>query len=266
MHGAVEAFATGLASEHAWMLGRFVVPVSRLAEFADAAVARGGPARWPLSVLAGDDPDADARTVEQLLASHRDHIDVESIECRAWDTNEIDRWLTVFPTHVVFVEVPLREGLSDVLGRIAARGGRAKIRTGGVTADLFPTVAQVADFIACCAVLGLGFKATAGLHHPLRAEHALTYERDSHRALMHGFLNVFLAAADAFVGATAEEIAITLELHEAGVIRFHGDHVTAGTRQLPLEALGQARERLVTSFGSCSFRDPVEDLRTLGFL
>ena len=70
----------------------------------------------------------------------------------------------------------------------------AKIRTGGVSADAIPSAAQVAEFLAACAEAKVPFKATAGLHHPLRSVQKLTYEPGSASALMHGFINVFVAA------------------------------------------------------------------------
>ena len=83
---------------------------------------------------------------------------------------------------------------APLVAAIARRGGRAKMRTGGVTAEAFPTAAQVLRFLRACTEARVPFKATAGLHHPLRAEYRLTYAPDSPRGTMFGFLNVFLTA------------------------------------------------------------------------
>mgnify|MGYP001195919552 CR=1 FL=1 len=40
-----------------------------------------------------------------------------------------------------------------------------------------------------------GAEANAGLHHPLCSEQPFTYAADSPRGTLHGFLNVFVAAA-----------------------------------------------------------------------
>ena len=79
-----------------------------------------------------------------------------------------------------------------LLDAVAANGLRAKIRTGGVTAAAFPAAESVAQFIATCMARGLPFKATAGLHHPLRCVRPLTYEPGAEQGTMHGFLNLFL--------------------------------------------------------------------------
>ena len=81
------------------------------------------------------------------------------------------------------------------LAVLSAAGARAKVRTGGVTEGAFPASHALARFIQSCADAGVPFKATAGLHHPLRGEYRLTYEPGSPHGMMFGFLNVFLAAA-----------------------------------------------------------------------
>ena len=79
--------------------------------------------------------------------------------------------------------------------QLAGKGLRAKIRTGGVTPDAFPSAETIAQFIRECRDHRVAFKATAGLHHPLRCVKPLTYEPDAPTGTMHGFLNVFIAAA-----------------------------------------------------------------------
>src|SRR4029453_1524299 len=63
-----------------------------------------------------------------------------------------------------------------------------KLRTGGVTADAFPTSKQIARALVTAAAHQLPIKFTAGLHHPIRQF------RDEVKTKMHGFLNVLGAA------------------------------------------------------------------------
>jgi hypothetical protein len=145
-------------------------------------------------------------------------------------------------------------------------GARAKIRTGGVTADAFPTARQIARFIHRCAELGVPFKATAGLHHPVRGEYRLTYRPDSPSAIMFGFLNVFVAGALAAVGASEDELVEVLDERRAAAFAFADDGLRWRNRHLTLDELARTRASLATTFGSCSFREPVDDLQELALL
>ncbi len=158
----------------------------------------------------------------------------------------------------VYCEVPIGE-----LDEVKRVGSFAKLRTGGVTPQAIPPVADVAAFITACAERRLAFKATAGLHHPVRSPQALTYETDAPRAVMHGFLNVFLAAAFAWHGdrnlepILAETDPTAFRFDERGHWR---------DRSLSADQVREARQQFAHSFGSCSFEEPIRDLEALGLL
>ena len=113
---------------------------------------------------------------------------------------------------------------------------------------------------------GVPFKATAGLHHPLRAEYRLTYEPGSACGTMFGFLNLFLAAA--FMGAGLDDAAAERLLEERDRTAFHFDAegVEWRGRRLDLDRIRRTRESAIISFGSCSFIEPIGDLQSLGLL
>ena len=100
---------------------------------------------------------------------------------------------------------------------LAGGRGRAKVRTGGLTPDAFPAPADLARWMSRCAVVRVPFKATAGLHHPLRSVQRCTYQPDSPTALMHGFVNVFLAAA--YSGTAAAKLPPIATLEEQSPVR-----------------------------------------------
>ena len=81
----------------------------------------------------------------------------------------------------------------------------------GITKDAFPKTSELIRFLRGCVQAGLPFKATAGLHHPLRAEYRLTYAPDSPTGVMFGFLNLFLATAFLRAGMAESEAARLLE-------------------------------------------------------
>jgi hypothetical protein len=135
-----------------------------------------------------------------------------------------------------------------------------------VTDDAFPLPTQLARFIVQCAAAGVPFKATAGLHHPLRAAYRLTYATDSPHGEMFGFLNVLLAAAFAREELGIGTIAELLDERDIESIRFDRDGVTWRARRVSLRRLADARAALSLSFGSCSFTEPLNELRQLGWL
>lgn len=152
--------------------------------------------------------------------------------------------------------------IADValLDAIAEHGLRAKIRTGGITADAFPAIGSIAEFLRACKAKGVAFKATAGLHHPLRCVKPLTYEPNAATGTMHGFLNVFLAAA---LLDDAEDV---LAETDAKAFAFDDDGVTWRDRRVTTEEIVAMRSTFATSFGSCSFEEPIADLRELNLL
>ncbi len=269
MPDAVGAYASYLESAEAWMLGRFVVPAARLHELEAMALpltTAGGPP-WRLSVLLGEDLVRDMAVVVSFGARHRGRLAVDAVELPATTPETIERIARLLPRGMAgYVELRADPDPRPMIEALQRHGLRAKLRTGGVVPGAFPATEHVARFIARCAGTGVPFKATAGLHHPLRAEHSLTYEPDAPRATMFGFLNVFLASALARGGANEATIARLLEERDAEALRFTDDAVQWREHVIPLADLRAARGASGISFGSCSFREPVNDLHQLGLL
>lgn len=147
-----------------------------------------------------------------------------------------------------------------ILPELARRNLRAKIRTGGITADAFPSTAAVAAFMRACKTAGVAFKATAGLHHPLRCVKPLTYEPNAPTGLMHGFVNVFLAAA------LLEQAEAILDETDPSAFAFDDDGASWRGHRASTPDLATMRTTFAISFGSCSFEEPIGDLRELGWL
>jgi len=162
--------------------------------------------------------------------------------------------------------VPLGGHLGALLSTLRHRGGRAKARTGGVVPEAIPDPADLARFIAACLAASVPWKATAGLHHPIRAERALTYEPGGPRAVMHGFLNVFAAAAFAGGGAPFADLEVVLREEEAAAFHLGYDGLSWRHLRVSTDELARSRRDFASSFGSCSFAEPVADLRSLGVL
>jgi hypothetical protein len=286
MKSAVRAYAAYRQGPHARMLGSFVVPAGRLPEFDTELRALGteDPAAraWTVSVLAGDSADTDIGRALRFTPSggRGQTVQVVSIEVKADTAVSIARATALVPRAMTMaVEIPLslrREDRRSMLTAVKSAGRLAKLRTGGVTSESIPSPAQVAEFIWDCARASVPFKATAGLHHPVRAEQRLTYAPDSPRAVMHGFVNVFLAAAAAWRAVQPGEAAETPEppaavvgiLMERDAAAFTIDGPSIRWRGVELAAadVARARKGLARSFGSCSFVEPVSELEALGWL
>ena len=135
-----------------------------------------------------------------------------------------------------------------------------KLRTGGVTADAFPTFEKIARSLVTAATHQLPIKFTAGLHHPIRQF------RDEVKTKMHGFLNVLGAAVLAAEHQwDADQAVMMLEDEDPRSFSFTDDFFAWRDWKIEVEHL-KYRRNFVKSFGSCSFDEPRDDLRALGLL
>lgn len=262
---AVQEFERQRKGENGFIVDRFVVPANRLEELA-AARPPGGQAIWPLSVLVGyGDLGAERAQIEKLERGGL--YEIASLEAKPQVPGEVARYVEAFPDRKLYCELPLKGDPSPWLDALLEFGGRAKVRTGGITAEAFPQVAELARFLFTAAAIQLPFKATAGLHHPLRGEYRLTYDEGSPSGTMHGFLNVFLAAAFLRAGeideaATRELLAETRE----SAFEWTTFGVRWGNYRLSAEAIAESRKGFALSYGSCSIDEPLADLRRLHLL
>lgn len=266
MREAVRNYAAYRKGEHGWMVGRFIVPVARLEEFETAADFSRDDA-WLLSALVGADFDADFGKIAEFNRRLERKVTIDTVEIKAESTETIHRAVRLLPQSLTaYFEVPINNGPFELIKAIADASARAKVRTGGVTADAFPSTYNLARFIRACADEDVPFKATAGLHHPLRSVNKLTYGADSASAMMHGFLNVFLAAAFAQNGLDVESLVDLLEEKSPEAFQFDGGSVSWRGEMVVRGQLRNTRSLLAIAFGSCSFEEPVEDLKRIGLL
>ena len=223
---AAANYARYLASPESWMLNRLVLPLAKLQEL------RLDP-NWRVTLLVEGEPGPLPRQIETLETKGGYKLSLAT-----------------------YCEVPL-DRIVD---------GFAKVRTGGLVPDAIPPAAELADFLVAAARRRLAFKATAGLHHPIRSEHPLTYAADSPRAMMHGFVNLFVAAAFAWHGTDREALADILIETDPHAFEFRDDGMRWRGHNLATAQLQAARRDFAHSFGSCSFEEPAADLRKLGWL
>jgi hypothetical protein len=272
MAEAVLNFATYRHSNYGWMLGRFVLPVSRLDEFYESAkefLPRGRESAWRLSVLAGEDLASTVRSIIEFNRKHSERAICDLLEVKAATVSKIENTIASLPKAVTpyFEIAPVGRTFVDLVATLGIKKLRAKIRTGGTSREEFPATRDIIRFVRTCMAANVPFKATAGLHHPIRCFKPLTYAPDAPQGTMHGFLNVLLMtgfARESFRVSLLEEI---MEEEFEEVFEFTEGGVSwRGTHMLTLSHLERLRVRGMHSFGSCSFDEPVADLQELGIL
>jgi hypothetical protein len=275
---AMRNHASYVRSPEMWMLNGFVLPVEQfyptrqfLSEFDPLhllCVSALGPKTANAEVFLDALYEADAAIrsflkydVDLISISHLEMFLPEDVDLASLkEARAIVRDLAVFweapPQRAEKTIAFLAEHNSDE--EVATFG--YKLRTGGVTADAFPSSAEIARALVKPATHQLPIKFTAGLHHPIRQF------REEAKTKMHGFLNVLGAAVLAAEHQwDADQAAMMLEDEDAGSFLFTDDFFAWRDWKIDTERL-QYRRRFVRSFGSCSFDEPREDLRALGFL
>jgi hypothetical protein len=268
MDAAAGLYAEYQSSTHAWMLGRFVVPIARLDELVRSMQRIGSPQgnAWHLAALAGANVAGD---VTALLAFNeaKHHANIDVLEVKASTVDDIRAIARAVPhTIKTYVEIPIEHDPRGLVAALAAEKLRAKMRTGGVTPGSIPSAEHVARFIRACYAANVAFKATAGLHHPLRSQHGLSYEPDAPRDVMHGFLNVFLAATLHYNGLTARDTIELLNQTTLNDVVMDDEKIVWREYVVTRNEVSTVRRRFATAFGSCSFTEPVEDLVKLELL
>ncbi len=205
-------------SEDGWIVNRLVWPASKLQELGDE------PLRLSVVIDGKERPADDSR--------------IEAIE-----TAGLDPEVLIDAAPEVYCELQLREDVSFRILQLHELGIRAKVRCGGT---VLPTVARMMEFVEACRRLNVPFKATAGLHHPVRSDDD------------HGFLNLLAVAIFGEEEALAEE--------DPSAFGATEDAFTWRDQSADAGEIVRVRRELFRAFGSCSAQEPIDGLRALGFL
>jgi hypothetical protein len=274
LEAAMRNFIRYQAWPERWMLARFIVPAAKLGELAqliEEGLAWDGTLAF--SVLGGAEGFREGAMVEDFRIRFGKRVRVEVYETRFPRGEGVaarEALAEVMPVlHGAglrpFFEAPFGPGWEARAGTlIRALAGEAragfKLRTGGVTAEAFPSVEQVAWAVCACRDAGVPMKCTAGLHHPLRSFRAEVGTK------MHGFLNVFVAGVLAWArGLDHAEVGQILAEEGTGGFAFETMGLAWRGRRATISEIEAVRRGGMLTFGSCSFEEPKEDLEALGF-
>ncbi|MGR4065846.1 MAG: hypothetical protein ACLQPV_10435 [Vulcanimicrobiaceae bacterium] len=283
MAPALAEYASIRSGPYAWMVGRFVTAASRIPELRRAVGAVASPAlsvvvdvsrdphRWfeeARAALAGlanlrahRDPSARVEALEiplPSLPSRRDTYDAAIGQLGAMLSQAKLRDLPVY------AEIPRTDRWSELVPGACVAATRArislKVRCGGITADAFPSPEDLAAFVAAAAHEGVPFKATAGLHHPIRHVDRAT------GFTMHGFLNLLVGAALAAERSGRDTVVRAIDDQDAGAFAFEEDALVWRGHRFDAQTIAAAREHAFVGYGSCSVAEPVADLIAMSVL
>ena len=298
MPEAVRIFS-GLADDpFGFAVARFICPAARLEDLRVHASCAGGNPPWRISLIPRPAGDAvtlvgsmaeDIARAVALESATGGAFRLEAVEVRLPDAlaDEApgDALADVFEDLVrplvgvlpaaggLFVEAACADSWFDrtaivieALARVAARVAPGfalgyKLRCGGLDPAAFPPAARVALTLETCHRAAVPFKATAGLHHPVRARDAAL------GVVRHGFFNLFGAGILLAGGALdAGRLQDVIDERDARAFAFTEDSLAWRGCEVPLADIVRARRERMISFGSCSVDEPRDDLAALGLL
>lgn len=262
MEETVRNYANYRDASRSWMLGRIIVPLARLGEFEDAACSIGG--RWSLSVIGQGDWEEDLEAIRRFNSLRTDQHDF-SIDCLERRFSSADRSPQQLDGVAVYCEVsPSDEG---AFATLQSHGLMAKVRCGGLDRSAFPSDAALAEFIIQCYQRSIPFKATAGLHHPLKSTRAATDAENADVVEMHGFLNLTIAVCLLHAGLIEpSQVKDVLAAHALNSFEFSPTQVRWQDKEIDVDQIESARTNFFHGLGSCSFIEPIEDLEQLKLL
>lgn len=253
---AVPAHRRHMGSPYAEVVGPLVVAASALGELADLVAGNSGQPCLSVSVTVPTGPEhlAEAMATVQELPVHLQALEVAVPEGIGITEllNALDTVCVHSPAVEVFVEIPRAERSAELIAALSGTRYRAKFRTGGIRAELYPGETELAEAVGAAVNAGVAFKATAGLHHAVRNTDPETgFEQ-------HGFLNLLLATECALRGADQAELVRILAERDDQAIAAH-------VRDLDTARVAATRDQFV-SFGTCSINDPLTELMDLDLL
>ncbi|WP_276320572.1 hypothetical protein [Amycolatopsis suaedae] len=253
MPDALRSHLETRAGEHAGVLGLFLCQASRLPELITELIKIRPKTPLPLSLIIDTGLGGVPKAIS-IVESRNELLALRMVEMPApSDVDEVwlERVSEFVPEDVVRVVEPRRGvGWLDGVRNVIEHGSWPKIRCGGLSSENFPSIDEVADFLAVVSnVQGASFKATNSLHRAVR--HTDPESGVEH----HGFLNLLVAAARCLSGKDVRDALASTD----------GAALAREARELS-EPAAKAVRSLFASYASATFDEPIGDLRELGLL
>ncbi len=253
MPEALRAHFASRESEHAGVLGVFLCQASRLPELITELIKIKPKQPLPLSLIIDTGLGGVPKAIS-IVESRSELLALRMVEMPApSDVDEVwlERVSEFVPEDVIRVVEPRRGvGWLDGVRKVIEHGSWPKIRCGGKAGENFPSVDEVADFLAVVSgSTGASFKATNSLHRAVR--HADPDTGFVH----HGFLNLLVASGRSLSGG---DVRGALESTDAEALAEEARGLS--------EQAAKAVRALFASYAAASFEEPVADMGELGLL
>lgn len=274
MADAVATYRRARKSRTRWVAGRFLCQASRLEELAGVLMATFtiGEDPWEIGVVFDMDHGRAASLAQTFHAEMQPAAVIASAEAKPAGRTAmsfstlVDTLASIQPEAVTFIEVfrpgPFEDQIEAIAVALRQRGrvGGVKLRCGGADASMFPDSETVSLFILSATDAKLPFKATAGLHRPVR------YFDAGLGVWHHGFINILVAAAGAEAGHSIEMLTDIIDETDTGAFKVSTAFVTWRDLSIPGPAMRRVRTQGFVGYGSCDFFEPIEALESLSFL
>jgi hypothetical protein len=256
MPDAIRLHLEGRSSNHAGLLGLFLCPASRLPELITELI-KVKPVKPVALSLVIDTGLGGVPKALSIVESRTEMLALRMVEMPApSDVDEVwlERVSEFVPEDVVRVIEPRRGGLGwlDGIQRVVEHGSWPKLRCGGLSAQNFPSIDEIADFLTVINNGAASFKATAGLHNAVR--HTDPDTGFTH----HGFLNLLVATSRIQSGGAMDTVREALAITDGAALAEEATGLS--------ERAQHAARSVFASYGSCSLTDPIADLERLGLL
>lgn len=276
MNTAVAHYRSARSSQSHWVAGRFLCPSSRLVELAGELTRTTRPRedRWEIGVVL--ETDSSNGVGQAAAISQAFHIEMQpaaiiaSAESRIIDSTisgigaTLDSISSIQPEVFAFLEVDRSTSIGTQVGLVArtlraqVQAGGVKLRCTGPEPGMVPSVEQVTEFIVAATAQGIPFKATAGLHHPVRQLAADTWS--------HGFVNLVMASCAAATGEPDHTVEAIVAETDPDAFSLRPAFATWKDVSIPGSAMRRARTGGFVAYGSYDLDEPVKALARLGFL
>lgn len=253
MPEALRAYLDARAGDRSGLVGVFLCPASRLPEMITELIKIKPKDPLPLSLIIDTGLGGVPKAIS-IVESRTELLTLRMVEMPApSDVDEVwlERVSEFVPEDVVRVVEPRRgRGWLDGVRRVIEHGSWPKIRCGGLSSENFPSVDEVADFLAVVSNFsGASFKATNSLHRAVRHTDPKT------GFVHHGSLNLLVASARCLAG---RDVRSALESTDGAALAAEASGLT--------DPAAKAVRELFASYGSAPFGETISDLEELGLL